>query len=453
MDPLKGNIFKVFVAYVLPTIIGMLALSSSGVIDGIFVGNYVGSDALAAVNISIPLITIVIGLALMFGIGGSVTIGKLLGEGKDEEASSIFTALLLTVLVVSAIIGVLGFIFIDPLVLMLGANEELLPLVREYLGVIILFVPVFMIAVVMVYAIRVDNRPILASTAYVFGAAINIFFDWYFLTQLELGLAGAAAATVIGNVAIILVMTPYFFNKSRRLRFTLKTGAMRHVGKAAFNGSSDFANEASAGIAALIFNWVMMNRFGIDGVAAFAVVNYILLTGLIISFAVSDALQPIISQCYGAKDHQRISAFLKIGFVSVFLVGVGIIALLLTLPQQMVGIFLEGDSSATAEIAGDFITYFWPAFLFSGLTILLAGYLTAMHRPMMSAVIAISRSMVLPVIFLLALPPIYGNPGIYSAIPVAEFIGLIIGVLIFRQLTPKRIVEEKKDVALELTSA
>lgn len=133
--------------------------------------------------------------------------------------------------------------------------------------------------------------------------------------------------------------------------------------------------------------------------------------------------------------------------------GVGIIALLVTVPQQMVGIFLEGDSSITADIASDFITYFWPAFLFSGITILLAGYLTAMHRPMMSAVIAISRSMVSPVIFLIALPQLFGDPGIYSAIPVAELISLIIGVLIFRRLTPKKIIEEKKPVALELTSA
>lgn len=444
MDPLKGNVVKVFIHYALPSIIGMLALSSSGIIDGIFVGNYVGSSALAAVNLSIPVIAFIMGLAMMFAIGGSVTIGKFLGENNDEQASSVFTAMLIAMGIISVAIAILGHIFIDPLLTLLGSNAELMPLARDYIQIIIQFIPAYMFGIVLVYIVRIDGWPTLAGAAYVVCALVNIVLDWYFITQLDLGLKGAAWATIIAQFALIVVIAPYFFSSKRRLKLKLRPGATSHVWRSVVNGSSDFANEASAGITALVFNWVMMSRFGVDGVAAFAVVNYILFTGLIICFAVSDAMQPLISTCYGANDFKRINAFLKVGSGFIFLIGLSIIAVLLSVPEMMVSLFIDSSSLETSKVANEFIDYFWPAFLFNGLNICVAAYFTAMHKPLPSGVIAVSRSLLFPVICLIVLPMFWQHQGVFAAIPLAELITFVIALWLFKQNSPKSIIDKEK---------
>ena len=444
MDPLKGNVVKVFLHYALPSIIGMLALSSSGIIDGIFVGNYVGSSALAAVNLSIPVLAFIMGLAMMFAIGGSVTIGKFLGEDNDEQASSVFTAMLIAMGGVSIVIAFLGHIYIDPLLTLLGSNEELMPLARDYVQIIIQFIPAYMFGIVMVYIVRIDGWPTLAGAAYVVSALVNIALDWYFITQLDLGLKGAAWATIIAQFTLMVVITPYLFSSKRRLKLKLLPGAMHHVWRSVVNGSSDFANEASAGITALVFNWVMMSRFGVDGVAAFAVVNYILFTGLIICFAVSDAMQPLISTCYGASDYKRINAFLKVGSGFILLIGLSIIVVLLSVPEMMVSLFIESSSIETSNVANEFIDYFWPAFLFNGLNICFAAYFTAMHKPLLSGIIAVSRSLLFPVICLMILPMLWQDVGVFSAIPLAELITFAIALWLFSRNMPKMIINKEK---------
>ena len=447
MNPLQGNVVKVFAGYALPSVVGMLALSSAGIIDGIFVGNYVGSDALAAVNLVIPLISLMMGLALMLAVGGSVTVGKLLGANQVDQASSVFSHLLLVMVVGSALLTVLGLANLDTLLFALGAKEQLLGMAGEYLWVVLLFTPAYMLSVLLVYFVRIDGRPVLASIAFVFGALSNVALDWLLIAQWDQGIAGAAWATALSQLLTIAVMLPYFFTDKRRLQLKLLPGGIRAVGRSAFNGLSDFANEASAGITALLFNWIMMARFGVDGVAAFAVVNYILFTGLIISFAISDALQPIISQCFGAGEGGRIRAFLQVGFATIVAIGLSIIAVLLVLPTYLIDLFLEGDAVGTTAIATEFIAWFWPAFLFNGANICIAAYFTAMHKPVPSALIALSRSLILPCVGLLALPWLLGDNGVFVAIPLAELLTLVLAVWILRANGPAALIDKDRVAA------
>jgi Na+-driven multidrug efflux pump len=288
--------------------------------------------------------------------------------------------------------------------------------------------------------VRVDGRPILAGAAFLVEALLNIFLDWLFIAEYGWGLSGAAWATTIAYGVAMLVMVPHFFSGRARLGWNLAVGQWRDVSRAAFNGISDFANEASASITALIFNWVMMSRFGVDGVAAFAIVNYILFSGVIFAFAVGDSLQPMVSHCYGARDAQRIREFLRIAIITVILVGLVMVGLLLSAPGWLIDIFLDENSLAAERIADEFMRYFWPAFLFNGVTICLSAYITAMHKPIPSAIIAISRSLLLPGLFLLVLPIALGDAGVYVTIPAAEFVALFIAIYIFNRNSPSKLI-------------
>jgi Na+-driven multidrug efflux pump len=275
-------------------------------------------------------------------------------------------------------------------------------------------------------------------------AAVNIALDWLFIVEFDYGLTGAAWATAIAYSTAILVMVPHFFSSRARLAWNLTVGHWRDVGRAAFNGASDFANEVSAGITALIFNWVMMSRFGVDGVAAFAVVNYILFAGVIFAFAIGDSLQPMVSHCFGARDAVRIKQFMHIGIGSALVIGLLTVAVLVTVPGLMIDLFLDENSAVTEQIAESFITLFWPAFLFNGVTICLAAYATAMHKPIPSAIVAVSRSLVLPGLFLLTLPLWLGDDGVYLAIPAAEFVAFFLAIYIYRKNSPEHLIAESR---------
>jgi putative MATE family efflux protein len=440
MDPTKGKPLSVFFRYALPTVVGMLAISSATIIDGLFVGNYIGAPALAAVNISMPLLNIAFGFSFMLAIGGSVMAGKFLGEKNEVAASAIFTRVLLVQLALGVVILLLGLTFLDGLIYVLGAAQGVEGLVAEYLSVLLWAMPIFVAGICIEYFVRVDGRPVLAGVAFVVEAIINIFLDWLFIAEFEWGLAGAAWATSIAYAMAILVLVPHFFTAKARLGWTLAVGRWKDVLRAAFNGASDFANEASAGITALIFNWVMMSRFGVDGVAAFAIVNYILYSGVIFAFAIGDSLQPMVSHCLGARDAVRIRQFMRIGLTTVTVVGFTVVGLLLTMPEMLIDLFLEEKSHVTEAIANEFITWFWPAFLFNGIGICLAAYATAMHKPIPSAIIAVCRSLIFPGLFLLLLPMWFADSGIYMAIPAAEFVTFFIAIYIYRKNLPERLV-------------
>jgi Na+-driven multidrug efflux pump len=440
MDPLKGSPLRVFIGYALPSIVGMLAISSATVIDGLFVGNYVGSEALAAVNISMPLLNIAFGFSFMLAIGGSVMAGKFLGEKNDAAASAIFSRIMLVQLAGGLALLVLGQIFLEGLIFLLGADQGLEAGVSEYLSILLWAMPIFTAGIAIEYFVRVDGRPILAGAAFVTEAMVNIFLDWLFIAKYGWGLEGAAWATTIAYSVAIMVLVPHFFTSRARLAWNLAVGRWRDVRQAAFNGASDFANEASAGITALIFNWVMMSRFGVDGVAAFAVVNYILFAGITISFAIGDSLQPMVSHCFGARNPERIEQFMKISLTSVALLGLVGVGLLTTVPELAINMFLDEHSANTERIANLFISFFWPAFLFNGINICLSAYATAMHKPIPSAIIALSRSLIFPALLLVILPQLFGDKGVFMVISMSEFLAFFIAVYIYRQHSPRKLV-------------
>ena len=443
-DPITGKVIPVFFHYAIPSVIGMLAATSAGVIDGIFVGNFIGATALAAINISMPAFALFAAVVFMLAIGGSVMCGKFVGEGDLQAASSIFSKTVYATLLVTLLVSVCLLLFLDQLVSILGANEDLHGLVKDYMRIIVFAAPLLVLGLTLDYFVRIDGRPMLASAALITFAIINISLDYLFIVRLGWGIKGAAWATAIAEGCIFFVLLSHWFSARctlHRIPFLeCHRDGWKDVLKAAYNGVSEFANEMSIGLITLLFNWVMITRLGVEGVAAFTIISYMLYIGLEACYGISETLQPTVSKNLGAKQPQRIKLFMLTAVLSCFTVGVLVSGLFLFIPETLISMFLREGETRTVEIALTFIALFWPAFLFNGMNITLSSYFTALHKPLLSATIALSRSLVLPVLGLLFLPLWFGDKGVFLAIPIAEAATFILAVVLVSKNRPATIL-------------
>ncbi len=441
MDMIKGNITLVFFYHAIPNVLGMLALSSSGIIDGIFVGNIVGDYALASINIIMPLFSFLIGVGIMFSVGGMVRCGKYIGEGNHQAANEVFSKTLITVGVSTLILSAAGLMFIDQVIMLLGANDVLAPLVREYLVIMLLFMFFLPVSLCLAFFVRVDGQPVFAAVAIISAAFINVLLDWQLVGVWKMGLQGAALATGAAHITSFSVLLLHFVTKKSVLRFFWPRHAWGEMLHAAYNGMSEFTNQLSAAIVILVFNWVMIRRFGVEGVAAFTIMHYIFFAEQIIVYGFSDALQPIISTNFGARRPDRISGFLVLGISCAVTVGVVLVVLLLAIPEKLASLFLDNGTDATYRLTLAFISFSWPAFLWNGSNVVFSSYFTAIHKPLPSAVIALSRTLFFPLIFITVLPIFFGDAGIFVSFSIAEFLTFLIVLLFFSVMRPQKVIQ------------
>ena len=438
---LNDNILSLFYRFSIPAVIGMLSIASAGVIDGIFIGNYVGAKALAAVSLSTPLNALFFSLTLMFAIGGMVTAGKYLGSKNTAAANAIFSKTMIAIVLLSIIITALALLFLPFLVGLLGADKTLFPLTYSYVKIFLYFQPLFMTGFALSYFVRVAGKPNLAGAALLISAIANIILDWWFISQLNWGLEGAALATGISYALMFFTLLPFFLSQQSPLRFNLKQKQWSDLKHSALNGFSEFSNEISIGLTALLFNWVMITKLGSNGVAAFAVINYVIFVGLMVAYAIGDAIQPLVSTHLGARKSRRIEQLISITAAHLLLLAALIIAALLLTPNTIIDLFLKAQDHDVISITQTFILFFWPAFIFNGLNIALSAYFTAMHKPLHSTIIALSRSLILPVIFLLTLPLFLGDIGIFIAIPATELLTFITALILYLRYRPATIMQ------------
>lgn len=439
---LNGAVIPTFFYFVIPSIGALLALTTAGLVDGLFVGNFIGADALAAVNFLIPYLAIVFGLALMLAIGGSVRAGKSLGEKNPAAASAVFSKCFIAILIFSLTITGLNLLFSHWIFLALGAPPSLHGLMRDYFFVIACFMPAQLLSVVLYYFIRADGKPVMATVALTCGALSNILLDALFIAYLQWGIAGAAWATGLSQVLQLSIMCRYFWSPARQLYLRLRQTHWSEVAHAAYNGVSEFVNEISGGLVILMVNWLLVTRIGVEGVSAFTVVNYCLYASLMIFYGIADAMQLLVAQNFGARQIQRIRQFMVTSAVAILTLGGLLITVLLGWRTLWVSWFVGAHETAVIALAADFIRVIWPIFLVNGLNILLSSYLTAIHRPAPSAVIALLRSLVLPISLLALLSWGVSDYPVLMALPLAEWLTFFVALALFFRFKPSTLFPE-----------
>lgn len=422
---------NLFYKYAIPNILSFILISSSGIVDTLFIGKFAGEHSLAAINISQPIFSFIWGIAIMIMTGSAVTTGKYLGEKNIEKACVIFTKSIFAVACISIITILIVYFFIDKIIYKIGGSDNTSPLAIKYIYIILLFVIFNTIGYGLSIFARVDGFPFIASFSIIAGAITNILLDALFIAYYNMGVAGAGYATGISFVIQFFILAIHFSRKKGSLRIIFDFKEWSDILKSSFNGLSEFVNEISIGITMALYNSVMLKYAGDSGVVAFTAIIYVLWFGNMINYAVSDTLNPLISINYGAAYFNRIKNFLKTSIVFVISNGIFLFLIITFLGTYLISLFIVDNTSPSYFIAVEFINIVKLVFFISGVNMILSSYFTAMLRPKESAFIAVMRSLIMPCSLIIILPVYFGNLGIYSALPLSEAITFVVAIALF----------------------
>lgn len=440
--PDSGPVVATFFRFVIPSTLSLLAISTASVVDGFFVGNYLGAEALAAVNLLMPYFALLFGIALMFAVGGSVKASIYIGEKKYALASSLFSQIFFVVLAIAVLAVPLSLIFSEYLFAALGASPSLYPLMQSYFEVFCFVTIVQLTCLVMYYFIRADNKPELGMRALMLGAFINIALDALFIGKLGWGIEGAAWATLIAQVIQLFYISSYFFSGRNNLKLSWPIFNVKELSFSAFNGFSEFINEFSIGLVILVFHWVISRQSGVEGIAAFSVVNYLIYISLMVYYGIVDAMHVLLGHNFGAQRIDRVKAFMRIATISIATLSIMLVVILFIFEGQIVGFFLEDDAGEAQTLAQNYLHIIWPIFLFNGFNVLICAYLTSAEQALHSSIIAMLRSLILPIGFVLFLSLTLPDIGFLYAVPVAEALAFICALIFFVNYRPALLIKK-----------
>ncbi|MCM1052313.1 MAG: MATE family efflux transporter [Paenibacillus sp.] len=428
----NGKITRLFSAIFFPTLIGMAFNSALNICDGMFVGQGVGSNALAAINIVAPLFMICLGIGLMFGIGASVIGSIRLAEGNVKAARIIMTQAYIAGAVIFGIVILVSLLFTRPVLYALGCSPALEELASDYLLWLLPGLVFFYLQCAGMMLIRLDGSPRYAMTVQIVGALLNIFLDWYMVFPLGLGIKGASIATSISCTVAGLMVVAYFLFFSEKLKFyrlrlTVKSLrlSLRNIGYMAKIGMATFIAELAMGVMMVTGNYMFLSYLGEAGVAAYSIGCYLFPLIFSISNAVAQSSQPIISYNYGAGQMARVKQTLKIALATACVCGVLISAGMWTGSRLLTSIFLDPAVPAFS-LATSGLPFLGLCALPFALNITFIGYYQSCERAGRSIAYMLLRGVVFMVPGFIILPRIFGEAGLWLAIPVSETLTLAV---------------------------
>lgn len=429
----KKFTFGSLLMFALPTTIMMVVMSLYTIVDGVFVSRYVSTNALSSINIVYPVINIVLGISVMLSTGSSAIVAKKMGEGRPDSARQTFTTIILLNIGLGLVIALFGNLAAVPLSRLLGASELLLEDCVTYLRWQLAFAPALMLQILFQMYFVTEGRPGIGLFLTLLAGVSNALLDYLLIVPLGLGIAGAAIATVTGYMIPAVIGLLYFACSRRSLwlvRPRMERGELKDT---CINGSSEMVTNLSSGIITFLFNLAMMHFAGEDGVAAITIIQYsqFLLNALFMGF--SQGVSPVISFNYGSKNHNQLKQVFRTSLIFTAVTSLATFLLAQVTGSLVVGVFAR-PGTAVYALARHGFTIFAFSFLFSGLTIFASALFTALSDGRISAVISFVRTSGLIITSLLVLPFLIGIDGVWLAIPIAEFGGVMLSIYYMKKL-------------------
>ncbi len=417
--------------FVLPSILMMICTSIYGVVDGLFVSNFVGKTHFAAVNLIMPFFMGIVTIGFMIGTGGSAIVAKTLGEGKKQKANEYFTMLICLTVILGIIVTVLGLLFLRPIILLLGAKGILIEYCVTYGRIILISMTAFMLQTTFQSFFIVAEKPALSLKISVAAGLTNMILDFVFIVIFQWGLVGAALATMLGEVVGGVVPLFYFSRKNNSLlRFAKFQWNISIIWKTCTNGSSEMMTNLSASLVNILYNYQLMKLAGENGISAYGVIMYVnfIFTALFIGYSIGSA--PIIGYHYGAANHNELKNLFQksLKLTTIFSVLLTILAEVLSMP--LASIFVGYDKELLALTYNGFRIYA-VSFMIAGFNIFSSGFFTALNNGVISAVISFARTLIFQLGSVLILPFFIGLNGIWAAIIVAELLALFVSLYFF----------------------
>ena len=434
----KNSILKDFTKYVSLKVIGMVSLSCYILVDTYFISLALGSDGLTALNIAASIFGILFGAGLMIGVGGAIQYSILKNKDNDSEADSIFTHAILIGASVSLIFVIIGVFFAAPLASLLGADMTTLPLAEVYMRTLLSFAPVIMLNSILAAFVRNDNNPKLAMAGMVTGSLSNIVLDYVFMFPLEMGMFGAALATVCSMFLSVGILSLHFILKLNQFHLQKCKIRLKKIVKMLYLGSSAFINDLSLSIALITFNLVILNIEGNIGVAAYGVVANTAFIVIAIFTGVAQGIQPLLSKGYGLGDNFLIKQVLKYAIIIVVVISVIIYTVAFTFTADIVAAFNSEENEQLALLANEGLRIYFIGFFFTGINIIASAFFSSVANAKTGLIISVMRGCIIIVPMVIVLSAILGMTGIWLSFVFAELtVFLLSTIFLWKKLKNK----------------
>lgn len=430
VDLLNLDIRKIFFKYLVPSVGGMMGISLYVLGDTMIVGRALGSQGLAALNISIPIINVFNGLGLLFGIGGATALSVDRGQNKNKKVNDIFTKSIILAILFGLMLTIGRIFFLDKLVSFLGASPDTYQMSKDYLGVLMYFSIPFVLNSALTVFVRNDGAPKLAMIAMLSGSIVNVILDYIFIFIFKWGMWGGALATGLSPILGIIILSIHFIMKKNNLKLTIPKIELKTLRRILSNGGSSFVIEISAGIVIFAFNQSILGLTGDIGVSAYSIIANLSLIFTAIFIGVGQAIQPIVSYNFGAGRLDRVYESVRFGIYTSLGLGMLFYSIGLFFPEFLVSIFTN-KGSEIMDVTVNGIRIYFLSFIFMGVNIVMTSYIQSKEHARVSLIISLTRGLVLVVIGLIILPRIFGINGVWITLPLVELITFIFSMVYF----------------------
>lgn len=417
--------------FVFPSVIMMIFTSIYGVVDGLFVSNFVGKTPFAAINLIMPFLQMMGAIGFMLGTGGSALVAKTLGEGDAKRADRYFSMIIYAAIFMGIVISILSFLLIRPIASLMGAEGELLEYSVSYARILILFLTMYMLQNVFQSFFITAEKPQLGLFVIITAGLTNIALDYLFIAVFHWGLAGAAWATVLGQTVGGLIPVFYFTHKnSSRLKLTKTKLEARVLLRSCANGSSELMTNLSASVVNMLYNFQLMKLAGENGIAAYGAIMYVNFIFIAIFIGYSIGSAPIVGYHYGAANHGELKNLLCKSLIIIAVLAFFLTASAELLSAPLSKSFVSYDAELYAMTCKGFRLYTL-SYLICGFNIFGSAFFTALNDGLVSAAISFLRTLVFQIICILVLPAFLGINGIWLSITAAEGMAVFITIVFF----------------------
>lgn len=425
---------KLFFKYVALNVLGALGLSGYILADTYFVANRLGADGLAALNLALPIFSVINGLAVMLGIGGATRYAICRYQGDQERADRAFSRAFVFGGGVGLLLLLMGLLLAGPIASLLGAEGTTLPMCTVYLRTVLLFAPCFILNQVLIAFVRNDGEPRLSMAAMLIGSLANIVLDYVFLYPLDMGIFGAALATGVAPVIGMCISSLHVIRGKNSFRLRPFRLRLRPLADLAGLGSAAFVNECATGIVLVVFNLLALRLAGTLGVAAYGIVANLAIMAVAVFTGIAQGVQPLISRCYSRDEADEVRLLSRMALLLAGSLGAGLMLLAFFCAPQLVALFDRDGIALLRQMAEQGLRIYFVGFLFAGPNIVAAALLAAAEQARPSFFVSMLRGCVGIVPAALALALLLGLTGLWLAFPVAEAVTFLLALWYVRKL-------------------
>ena len=379
LNLLKDKESKVFFHYLVPAVCSTLVTSVYLLVDTLIIGQGVGALGISALNIFMPFFLLFNGIGLLFGIGSGILISSEDGMGNKKKANQYFATGFVSILSIAIILGLIWNYYLESLCVILGANSNTIDLVLEYGKCIMAFAPVFMMSNYFAPIVRNMKNPKLVMCAVLTGSVLNVILDYVFVFPMDMGMFGAAAATVIGSLTTLLVLSTHFIKKQNRVKINKETISLKLVAPILKCGFSSLIMEVANGFVIFIFNIQILKYIGNNGIVVYGIISNCVLVGLALFNGVAQAAQPIIATNFGAGLNTRVKKVLKYALITTTIIGVSLFAVVFLFTGQIIKVFVQANSEILS-VGIPALRLYLSAFCIMNINILISSYFQSVGK-------------------------------------------------------------------------